>query len=450
MKWKLLIFLLIGIDALAQKPQYVSLEKYTLEYIRGSYRVERVIDAREDTTRIGYTHKGMMNVHAPAFFQTSAEKEFQSLFLRSFAVNAATPLIIRINHLDVYEFVYSSKQLAFAELNLSFIIQGDGSYFELFRSAVIMEDALMDVSRAHAYNIVLAIQQSFLDFEHRIAGNRIWKEEIQASTLHLRPLEERSYKILSADSVPRCLFHTFYDFRDFHPDRNTDFAISLESWGENSSRATIRSGEKNAKIKDVWGFSDGKKLYMRIGNRYHPLERKDSIFTLNTTHAQVTSSDASGVAVAGFLGGVIGVLIYYSINPQQKELIECKVDFTHGGLTPVNTQGRKYHGQIYFYFTSYSKPGEITLSVDGKQYCAIARGSYYLFRGETTAPQIEICLQASNGETACQKINSVMLNSKVYLCKIKDDKPRLETLGSEIESSVLNDIQNGKYERSCK
>jgi len=43
-----------------------------------------------------------------------------------------------------------------------------------------------------------------------------------------------------------------------------------------------------------------------------------------------------------------------------------------------------------------------------------------------------------------------MLNSKVYLCKIKDDKPRLETLGSEIESSVLNDIQNGKYERSCK
>ena len=65
------------------------------------------------------------------------------------------------------------------------------------------------------------------------------------------------------------------------------------------------------------------------------------------------------------------------------EIFKFKLNFQDGKLTAMNTSDlRIYSEEIFFYFSSYSKPGEMSLFVDGIQLCTIEKGTFYYFQNK--------------------------------------------------------------------
>lgn len=436
-RWFPVLLLFCCFHAFGQKPSYLNLDKLKWPEISGLYYVEQVIDAR-----------------TPGTFQETTAAELQSLFSRSFSKEGSIPLIIRINYLAIYEVVPGEHPIAFCSLNLSFIARKDSSYAEIFQSAVTTKQVGSKLN-VHAQNIRNALEQSFSGFFQRLAENKLTPKRISKSELLKNPLPDQDYRVLKAGFIPKGIFKTFYDFRDLTPDNGIEFDMAHEEWSQNAlPRATLRVEHDNLESKDVWGFSDGRYAYVRIGNRYYPLNKVDNGYTVQCDRRQFSPKDpsaavAAGVVVGGVVGGLLGALVYYTATAFQEEIIQCEIDFTNGTPSPIEEEQGFTAGEVYFYHTTYSKGDNLTLSINGTEHCNIPRGNYYPYACTMDNLQLEACLTDDAGKTHCQ-ILPASLTSQIYLCKIKDGIPQFEALAGEVESSMLISIDKGSIAGSCK
>jgi len=97
------------------------------------YFVERVINAQDDDTIIGFVQTGMFNKKRLASLSTSITEDIGKYLKIVLPLNGeAVPLIVRINKLNIFEVTSGSHETAFAELNLSFIRRNGSRYYHLF------------------------------------------------------------------------------------------------------------------------------------------------------------------------------------------------------------------------------------------------------------------------------------------------------------------------------
>ena len=190
----------------------ISLSEYTID-LDIPFEVSRIIDAREDTSRLGFTKIISTNTKEIINFEHGIEKELLSLYDKNEEVDQAKSLLLRINHLSLYEAKWLRSKYAYVELNMDFILEQEGKHYLLFQS--ILSDRSNDklnVSKLHAPNIKNVITQAFLEFSRRYKEDQLLMEEID--------LEEKQAivpSILKNRTYPKGLYLSFNDFKDNQP-----------------------------------------------------------------------------------------------------------------------------------------------------------------------------------------------------------------------------------------
>jgi hypothetical protein len=145
---------------------YIDLSKHEFNHLANDLIIDSIIDVRKDKNCIGYVYKGIQNKPTPAYLEKPLK-----LYLDKFLINNleakvnAEHLIIRINRLYIYEYIFYNMEIAFSEMNLSFIVKKGNNFFEKFQAGVFIESrGSIDATNKHGKNIINALDSCFKQY----------------------------------------------------------------------------------------------------------------------------------------------------------------------------------------------------------------------------------------------------------------------------------------------
>jgi hypothetical protein len=430
------------------------------------YFVERVINAQDDDTIIGFVQTGMFNKKRLASLSTSITEDIGKYLKIVLPLNGeAVPLIVRINKLNIFEVTSGSHETAFAELNLSFIRRNGSRYYHLFDAGTCFQQGGIDVTHTHAENIVHAMEICFADLRAALLTNRVDNIEISEKELSFNPLKDpTSYPVFHTSKIPRGVFRTFYDFRDCNADTQIPFEVRVKSKKDTAKSKVSISYSDSYGPDAFWGFSDGNSIYMRIMKFYYKLYPEQNAFVSHVAYNEIGDM-SSAYAMAGILGGLVGVAIlatvvsatYHGITDPSKDGY-FRVDFCHGSLTPSShSEFNELDSKTVFAICGTIDPSKsICLFVNNEFNVVIRGGTYYTLNLPPRMKNATIGLRMDSLHYT-QSISLNPFENSLYYVHLSNRKGILmDYISGDKETSLLNGMsewntihQNGKGSNEC-
>ena len=410
--------------------------------------IEEVIDARSEKYCLGFVHKGMANNKKPAYFQQSLEQELHGFFAKTFKKGDGKESIsIRVNHLFIYEVIYSDREYAYAELNLSFLKKNKNHYIELLEVGTSAEKIGMDVTKHHPTNIVNAIGGCFKEFNEKRKKGQLQNKEIALSDIGEYSLRAKDYPVFNSPSASKGIYKTFNDFRQNKPRSITDFDLDYYRDEDINLIAADLYWDKNTPKEErkIWGINDGENDFIRIGKSFYKITKKEDEFQVVAPLVKNNNGVLIGAALGGVIGGVVGGLMDGSFVKYD----EYRIDFVTGNILPLKEPlYRKIESRLYLCSSRYSKK-EMVLKIDGKEKCKLLSGEYMKlsFAPETTS--VELCVASENGET-CETLLLEVFKRKTYLLSgYKKKWPKIDLPNKNLLVELEHEIRNGKFVQVC-
>lgn len=453
MKWKnVLLWLLLfwGPIAFAADEHRISLEKHFFDLRRTGIIIEKVIDARTDTFCVGFAQKGIGNKKVPAFLDRGVVGELEALFSRSLADREkGLRLTLRINHLYLFEVPYGNRQVAVAEINVSFLEREGDAYRELYEVGSSAERYGIDVTGGQAKNIVKALETCINQFSARQKAGRLWARLVPPEQLGTWTLQPDRYAALSTRSYPRGVYASFGDFRDNTPDSTLAFSVTYDKPDKDGQvTARLEWNGDQPEEQGAWGFSDGRDVYIHLGRRYYRLNREGDAFSFLARAPETGAGSAWG----GILGGVIGSLLVTALEYSTKENMTYRVNFATGAIIPENQPPsyRRAAARTYFCFSKFEKSGaRLSILVNGEERCTLSPGEYFLLWTPPGVEQVEVCFRSTDG-TSCQVILPELFNKDLFLCRLKrGGGPAIDHPNLDIRSELYRNIRDGELQERC-
>lgn len=422
---------------------YFDISKYTCKVPYSTFTIDSIIDARDDKNCIGYVCKGINNKPTAAYLNHGLKYNIESYLSDYFKSRANSEhLIIRFNRLLVYELIYSNSQIATVEINLSFIVKNGNKFLEKFQAGVaIQSKSINDVTNFQDENITKAIDACILQYIERDKYNVLVKfTNMKETDLYANPLNNLNYPVSTINTYDRGIYRTFYDFRDYTPDKITQFSIEYTGEKNNSRTASIK-GANNKTIKDIWGFSDGVQNYVRLGNEYYSIQKRGDLFSIYNYPPDFETN----IGYIGMLGG----LFFSSIYIASAKKIEYNIDFPTGRFVPyTNSEKFRIESKIIVLSSKYNKLGkDIELYINEEKYSTLSKGTYSALSFNSDVKEVNIDLML-NGEKTSIKIQPVLFNTGLCLVLIKGDKIVVENPNTNLRREIITDIENGKYKKT--
>ena len=445
----LFVFVCLQSSSLFANEHRINLYDQQLDIANFDFYVERVLDARADQYCIGMVQKGLTNIKVPAFLGNGVAEELLALFSVSFKnTSDKKPLIVKVNELKIYEVTYTSREYAFAEVNVSFLQKEGDHYVELFEIGHLVEKSALDVTASHDDNISNALAVCFTQFRDQYQKGKIWSKPMDPAALTLHTLNH-AYPIQAAEQYPKGVFKTFADFRNNDPDTEVAFSVEYDQKRKKEQVEAIPIWkDKTFEDQHIWGFSDGKNLFIQVDRSFYLLEKEERTFIV---HAP---SEAKGNAavVGGILGGLVGALLFDALDASKGKEMRYKLDFTTGAIAAYEEPNyKRIEARSVLYLSSFEKEGtQISVFANGQQLCQLTPGTYYILRTKPSQATVEVCLDAGNAKT-CDTIEPTLFKSEVYLClSKKDGTPALESPNKSMQQSIWSRIKEGKAQELCK
>ncbi|MEL6721580.1 MAG: hypothetical protein AAFO82_15355 [Bacteroidota bacterium] len=408
----------------------ISLSEYDIE-LDIPFQVSKIIDARADTSKLGITKVFSTGTNEALVFEREMAKELLSLFDKTEAVKQAQSLLLRINHLHLYEAKWLRSKYAYIELNMDFILEQEGQYYLLFRS--ILSDRSNDklnVNKLHASNIKNVIAQSFLEFSRRYK-----EDQLLNKTINLDEKQEVAPTILKTSTYPKGLYLSFNDFKD-------NLLIQAETlqfkWTESNlgkryltALPLLRGEDAKYYEQGIWGFSDGENLFVKIGGNYHKLYRDEDRFFLKY---MIPDEPSAGVYAAAILGGAVGGIVASLIEGKPIDTEDWELNLATGKLEPLASR----HDALVIIHNYKFNPKKTTVDVEieGVGKCTLnSKDAYTIY---TQASELEVCV-ATNGERVCKTIIPILGETVVYDAIFNKKSGEL-TLETPYKANVKNTI----------
>jgi hypothetical protein len=443
-RFPLIFFLITGFLAFttyAQDDTYkIRLSGVSSTILLKGYYVERVINAQDDDTIIGFVQTGVFNKKRLVSFNTCIADEIGN-YLKVVLPKTedAVPLIVRVNKLNIFEVTDLNRETAYLELNLSFIRRDGSRYYHLFDAGTFIEQRdLIDVTHTHPENIVHGMVACFVDLRNALLTNRVDNLELSEKELSFNPLKDPSlYPIFHAGKIPKGVFRTFYDFRDCNADTHVPFEIQLKLKKDTSQSKVVLSCSSGA--DSFWGFSDGNFLYKRIGKYYYKLYPKQQAFISYVTSKELSTD----YAMAGYMAGLLGVLMVAAFERNIDEGT-FRVDFYNGSLTPYSKPELKelYSKTVFAVSGSTDPTKSICLFVDNKFDIVMKGGQYYTLYLPPRAKKAVIELRIDS----LHYTNTIFLNpfvSSLYYLHISKKKEILMELKTDdLKTALMNGMSD--------
>ncbi len=438
------------LTAIDRKGYFLSLEDVTVKSSLTGYYVASVINASRENSCVGFVQKGMFNRREPAWMKPSIQEEVEKCLKRSFATEQNNkPLIVRINLLRVYEITWSNRELAFADVSLSFLTKDSAGYTVLFTAGRSVEAGGLDVTGAHDQTVARAMTGCFNDLMAMAGKGFPGSRKIAASSLTENPLDHPGdFGIFKLKRFSKGLFHSFYDLRDGNCDSITPFDIRVipDKKDPSNPRAEVVLPDGTTD-KASFAVSDGNNLFVRTGNRFAIVFPDTSNLVLRLNHHEIQKDAGSGAMMGVMFGAVGGLISALAASAQAKDAVgrgegNCIVDFTSGKLVPRNTPEylRTESNTILFLSRSSAVGSDLSVMFRQDTLCNLQPGEYIHLRLPSGFEQITLHFCGKQALVTDQTFDLEPFLTTVYLARIRRNG---EVILNMAVDQVRKDILDG-------
>lgn len=451
---KILAFTLLFVSvAAALANQVLTLNLSQVQLTASDYEkdffIADVIDARPEKQCLGFVHTGLVNNRKPVYSQRPLDDELFVFFAKTFQKEAGkAAIVVRVNHLFIYEMIYNDREYAFAELNLSFLKKENNHFIEMLETGTTVEKTGMDVTRHHPVNIANAIAACFKEFNEKRKTGNLLNRVVATSEMKTYPLSGRDYPVFHARPAGKGIYKTFNDFRQVQPQPMPLCGVEYYRAKDKSVVvADLTCGKTTAKdVYQIWGFNDGTDDYIRIGKSFYQIKNTGEGFRVMAPVVKNNNGAVVGAAAGGIIGGLVGGLI----DAASVKYSEYQLDFITGGiLPPEEPTYRKIESRLLLCSSRYSR-AEMLLEVEGMEKCRLNPGEYVkmTFPPETTS--VSLCIEAANGRV-CDTIPLELFNRTICLLStFKNKPPKIDLPNKTHLAELRQDLHDGKFTPVCE
>jgi hypothetical protein len=252
-----------------------------------------VIDDRFDTSCVGFAYNAIKHSHEKVSLQTSANAQVKNFILKNYITvdtsKNSWKLLVIIQKMWITNVAIIDSEKS-ASSDKSYITQSN-----LFISAKLMAEKNDSFCALYSIDSVLVFykQKADKDFYFIQQGidlllNNIANKQISEIKMHKRYFtkneivdyffQQRQISILTDTIYKKGVFKTFEEFKQNLPSI-TDFEVS---YSDKTDELYVKDEKgTNYLLKDFWGFSDGRKLFVNQANNFFELCKNESTFYVN-------------------------------------------------------------------------------------------------------------------------------------------------------------------------
>ena len=407
----------------------LSIKNVKADIYNFGFYLSEVTNATGTSFKVGSVQKSVVYNKISAFLSEDVAIEVSSFLHNNMNDKLdGKALIVRVNQIDISEYYNGYTETAKAEVDLSFIYKENDTYVNKFSSHSVQSfTAVVGVTKHQPELIGEALAECFDLFYEADCENRLLNDTIPEVELTQKP----AYDLLemntlnAIDRSEKGLYNSFKQFKDNTPDTSRQFIIDQNIKLNTESSMKVKNAEifdatTNKEIDKIWGFSDGRISYYRLGNKYLPLE-KDAI----SYYIEMKVYDDDKLSKAGVWAGLIGTSIAMATTSKSK----VRLNIISGDFVPedlVQNEFPMVHkclSRIIFYgsvFNPANKP--MDLIINEEVICQLGKSTWFekhVYPNTTT----EVVIRTQNGVESNITLETGQCQTSVILCIDKKKKP---------------------------
>ena len=429
MKKFLLIPLCIILCSAARSSEIsISLHGQNLTYARELYYLEDLYLAQQEDSCLGYVNSGRDGFYTPVFFDHLILAELKSFLRSALPENPEKkPVILRVNRIYLFENRFTGDAGIHLQLNLTFIFREGESFNEDYTAVYSTRIRFTDFPGSLPKLIARSFDVCFKQYDEKLKEGKVVPRKISVEQLRVNPLEAPMlFCYPDTVNLKRGIYSSYLDFRDGLLDTNAQFTVHFNN-NKKEPRLTechIRGKEKN-QYEKVWGFSDGKTIYVNTGKYFTPLSREENKFTLFLPSYEFGKNITSAAIFGGVLFGVAGAILFGNlagVGSDPNAVQKCQLDPYDGKFLPFGLNNYTFLSTtVVFAMSKISVEGTgIKIIIDGRELCELTPGKYFLLDLSCRYSKISIRLVSSNGGVYEEDLP--LEHFRTYLCLIKVKK----------------------------
>ncbi|MGI4867613.1 MAG: hypothetical protein ACRYFZ_27080 [Janthinobacterium lividum] len=314
---------LVGRPTLAQAqapqvaPYVIDLSEQTLAVPGRTFFIKQVLDGRTRRAGIGTVRRGMANMPQRAELKPTVATALQALLTQQLPARPTDqPVLALVRTLHVQENITFTSEQASDDVALDFyLLDGqDNAHFALSTHENVQSKG-METTGRHPRQLAQALQACLAqlasaDWVSVAAQPGRPVAELLAGT---RPVASRAYPVLTDSVRPAGYYPTFLDFRNNTPVASPALVVVPErvfgkGWGGVSTYTPYlqeADGTRGAQLREAWGFSDGRQVYLYYRKRYWQLARQGDSFGFVGPGTSDPGAASTGAVLGGLAGGAI-------------------------------------------------------------------------------------------------------------------------------------------------
>lgn len=268
-----------------------------------------VRDARPDTTKLGFYRSTKDGRHYKYRFANSANQHIEAFlnehFRNSFDVNSPEHLVIYVKKLWLSEFDSSELNTHNTHVRNAWLYLTSEMYLQSYNSyqPVYRYDSVVYARKKNNYTSGSFIGTTLLESLERL--NNIDFAQIHHRKKLSQPQVDSFYSRYANSAAIKPVKGVYLSFSDFKNNRPayTDFEVRFESLAD-IVYVRDADGQLYPK-KNIWGISDGEKVFIRMAANYFPLYSQEKTWEFYGSAA----TDTKGLRMPVILGAGLPLAI---------------------------------------------------------------------------------------------------------------------------------------------
>ncbi|WP_210517885.1 hypothetical protein [Hymenobacter terricola] len=418
--------LLLARPGQAQSAYRFDLKAEKLDVPAGPWQVARVLDLRADRSRLGTVHRGMNNAVVSADFTQPLAAELQQFLRAQLPAGPGTrPVLMRVFTLALNEQLRASAEHAETELVADFLEpQPDSTFRLLLAVGETAQRGGLDVTKHHAANIALVLQQALRQLEALPAPTAETLSRADALAGRGGAMAQR-FPIQTATAPKRGFYRSLQEFRNNAPtEPQYPFAITHvahpgKRWaGTDEAQPTYlgtddKHPNRPVPTSDLWGLSDGTEMLIAYRHSFYKLLPAADGRTYTFMGPPVFDEKAAAnMAGAAAMGGLLGAAIAGAAN-SAGALDLYEMHLASGRVVPVEQAGQTDAdgfaiapdtAKVYVYRRSDpAKDQTVAIGAANQPAQPLHTWQWTAITWTDRRKELKVCAQLGTGPEACRE-----------------------------------------------
>lgn len=297
---KFLFLLLLSVLMLPAFSQVeFSLDNKKPELDHRNFNIIQVIDSRPVTSRIGIVQTGVFNAIKVADLKGGSAKEIKRFLDFSFPYEAGKDsVVLNILELKVDERTYMTKELGHLYYQYELYYYSDSVFYRVLVVQNQIECRGLDVTLKHEKNIRASLETTLQQLTKINLREHVFIAPQARPGTHIN---KGDYPISNATELKKGIYRSLVEFRQNAPSLAYEFDMRQTNYGKQPRSLGTRpmfnndKGEPVMVQEEVWGYCDGKTIYVLHNNDYFPVLNNNGIFEFWGTMTVRQQTGASGI-----------------------------------------------------------------------------------------------------------------------------------------------------------